>query len=648
MRDFFLVVRFECLNRLKVPAVGLALGLFALTAPLLPLWKNDGVEDVRMAVAMVLGSAFATAVAIGLGASILAGPLVTGREGFFLDRPLGLGALWWGRATAVLALAFGSGFLVLLPALSARFVPEISADLFRSVSRADVGFVLGSLAYVISILGVLAFVTAVFRILIVARSLWALIVPASIVVGYFVLQRIGPSFFHVFGDFRVHFFAVMLCPVVAAFAAASLGATLWGRADRGRAARVAGLIASGLLVGISLLLWAGVGLIAAASPADVLEIEMVETAPRGPWILERVRVERFGVEFDHTFLVNTENGQWRTVHPVRSFSSEGSFSGDGRRVALSRPSVDGNRIDIEILDLSGEAAKPVGLLPTGTGGLVLLSPAGTKAAFIDEFTVRIFDVGTGDSTATVDLNRQLFAVATEETGGAMVYLGYWADSGETIALEVRHIDSSGGLSPVVWRQGGILFYSWRFRRILSSPAAVFPIADPETGGVRLIVRSPGDGKILWTASIDEEVRVGDLLAIDPETVIVSIADRSRGVLWALLRLGPGGVEWRRDLGPSNGVLLGPMTDDRTVVVTIHPNEWNRSAWASLVDVEDGTVRPVERGNPKAELVPAARTFQWRPPRPGSPGSRLLIRNRKELVFLDEGGTLRPVDGSGAR
>jgi len=124
-------------------------------------------------------------------------------------------------------------------------------------------------------------------------------------------------------------------------------------------------------------------------------------------------------------------------------------------------------------------------------------------------------------------------------------------------------------------------------------------------------------------------------------VILSVTRRQQAFAAAVIRFGPDGALWQRDLqAQRRGPLLGPMVDDRNMAVTLFLQEGKRNR-AVFLDIETGIVHPIGK-DPEDDIVPAASPLRGWLPRPGSPGARLFIREWSELVFLDDGGAMQPI------
>ncbi len=98
--------------------------------------------------------------------------------------------------------------------------------------------------------------------------------------------------------------------------------------------------------------------------------------------------------------------------------------------------------------------------------------------------------------------------------------------------------------------------------------------------------------------------------------------------------------WTRELGVTDWVSVVPGPDTAHVILTADrdPAPGLTDPCSALLDLAMGRTRSIGQG-----IMPAAIPWlQVDLPLAGSWGSRLLVRNRRELVLLDGDGKLEPV------
>jgi len=632
MNQVFQVIRLELQARWKALAAALVVGLLAPAAPLLPQWSSYGVDTVRAVMALILAVAFSVATALGFGAAILAGPLVRGRESFFLSRPLGLFRLWLGRFLAVVFLCLGTGALALLPALLLSLdEPVWSGFLTRF-----------SIPLILAILVTLISAAALFRLLIGTRSIWALGVPVAMLF-VFRLWRESIGLVVEMGMIDVGLVvALFVGPLLVSFLAASVTAAIKGRSDSGRAAQVGGATVCALLVVLVVLQWASLSRLNAATPADVVRIGSIKLAPEGPWVVENVEVERFGIRFERTFLLNTRTGAWSRERQMFGNVWMGSFSRNGRRVVLldSESIREGaETVFAKIVDLGRPDNLPrtCALLPVEKQAGITLSPKGTKALSREGDRFRLWDVGRAGVLAQATGQFERPRLRIEDNGEAWILDRASDDSGRFSCVAFR-LRPGERVFEKIWEQDDI---SPRNLPLIGGPtdadAVFFLVEDPEIGGLSIVVRTLRTGEILWSTFLDITPHRKRIYPIDKwSTMMVTWkSDRPGPMTLSLIR--EEGTVWSRDLGVVEWGVMGPMSDPETMVLSLMLRRSEHRT--SLVDVGTGTSREFS----ETELTPAAWPLMGSYPKPGSPGARLFIGSHRELLLLNEAGTLEPIE-----
>lgn len=151
----FLAVLLEDLRKRRI-LFGLAafLGLAAVCLPALVSNRALPPDDLRQAAALAFLGLFVVLTSLFLGADLFAPGQTSGRQGFFLARPICPWQFLWGRLTSAFAACFGGAFLILLPSwlLGVDFLSLLSTESWESVSRM-ISFTNPSLRFVLYLPG---------------------------------------------------------------------------------------------------------------------------------------------------------------------------------------------------------------------------------------------------------------------------------------------------------------------------------------------------------------------------------------------------------------------------------------------------------------------------------------------------------------
>jgi hypothetical protein len=422
MRGFAAVLGRELFERRLLALVALFLGLAAVALPLLPGFRPGGVPvaDVQGGMAFGFALLLTLLMALFLGGSIIASDLAERRLGFYFSRPLPGWAVWAGKMAAALVLMFGSGLIVLIPAV--LMGGNLSLDGIWGVGGVlSVSGPALFLAWGAALLFLL-FGTHAASIVVRSRSSWAVLdlVVLGLIAGLFwtmvrrmvlegVLLQLSlgswGSRLGIVAWMEMGFFAAALLSLVAASA---LQVTR-GRTDLRRGHRVLSASLWGMS-GLAALLFAGLTFwVLAASPEDLRGVRRVSAAPTGSWIaFSGPAAGRPG--YSPSFLYDVSSGRSvRARFGLISYDlgeSSVLFSKDGRRAVWVE--FDGipfrSPVVVFRLDLDRPGTRPVRTsisFPRPPSSLAL-SPDGRRlAAHHEQSRITVDDVDSGRLLASV-------------------------------------------------------------------------------------------------------------------------------------------------------------------------------------------------------------------------------------------------------
>jgi len=415
----------EVRDRRLLLGMALLLGLVPPLLPFLPGVSSSDASTLRVASATMLALTASLALALLLGATGVAGDLFAGRMSFYFSRPLPAWTIWGGKLAAMLVLVALSTLLIALPALVLDILSP-AGSFHAPVDRPSVlAWSFGLLGWTLGVLFLLlaAHFTAVS---IRSRSPWLVLDLAGLGVvglGCAAIWRsslsLGLGAVDPLRRFGLDAIPLVVWWLLAAFGllvllallAASAFQLAFGRTDPRRCHRMQSLTLWGVLVpGLALV----AGLSSAAfrvAPRDLVDIELVTPAPRGPW-LALTGYARWRPGFFPIVLVDIGTGRFFQVRSARSTGGgfPASFSEDGRRAYWLEPQGRSpeSPLELKILDLAAPGAQPraTGALFPGaerrTRG-VQLSPDGRRAASWGERRLTVEDLATHSLLLARDL-----------------------------------------------------------------------------------------------------------------------------------------------------------------------------------------------------------------------------------------------------
>jgi len=632
------LARLEIVRRWQVLAAGLAAGLLPLAAPL--VFERLDPTEVRFLMAGVIALIFTLVVGGAVGATMVASETAEGRMGFYFARPLSGLAIWAGKLAGSMIVVVGAALAVLLPSTLLAGGP---GQRLRFAELA--GLVLGTFA-VLVLAHALAVAWRSRSRLLVADA--AGVAAAGAMAAWLLTRLLGSAG----GD--AFLIGSGLLAVLVVLSAAVAGAV---QIARGRVDLQAGhralfdMLAAG--VAISLLAVAGFShWYTAVDLGDLDDVEVVAASAGGPWVAVATRA-RFRPGYYPTLLVNSQNGVVVRLprcnpYPASSFSRDGGVFAWIQRPAFIFPRslagevaqrFGGGAVRIASLDAS---PRQVLVLPIEVSASELrsadlvLSDDGSRMILIERRAVSVYELPSG---------RLLASAAVPED--ATHRRAYFLDAGRVRAMFVVPSGSSSRLEfmelDIADRQ-----IVARHDRELGEDELVLPRVNLPTGRMLLNLRTSSG----WRRELADAATGGTVATLDvpppwttrslPSFVSdgrVVIGLRSGHGLGLAVFAQDGALQRIIELSEAQlgtwlvpGVEVAPGT--LTVLVRGGTGESEKSALLA-VDLDRGEVRRVGEG-----LRPAiwgAFAFGADPtafPAPGSPASRLLIRDHGRLALLD--------------
>jgi hypothetical protein len=380
MRAFAMVLRRELAERWLLALAAALLGLIPVAVPFLPL-EISRAPDARAGTAIALAVIVSYVLALVLGSTVLARDLSERRLGFYFARPLPGWAIWAGKMAGAALLAFGSGVLVLIPAMLLGDRPDPSGY-WGPAGDSALSFTLWAMTVLALLLAANAFSTMVR-----SRSPWLLL---DLLAGTLLVGLVGAVTGRLLTAGALGALAMahagLLVALVLSFAAASAVQVTRARTDPRRGHRLLSLSLWALL-GLSALAFGGYARwVLAVSPEDLVEIERVIPAPAGDWIAVGGSTGASRGRFEPTFLLDISSGRSVRIGSQSSVWGGLAFSEDGRHAVWTQMAGRGAfPVTIHRLELGRPGAEPVAT-PVGFSEdlpySLALSPDGTRMACI--------------------------------------------------------------------------------------------------------------------------------------------------------------------------------------------------------------------------------------------------------------------------
>jgi len=389
----------------RVFAICAALAVLPFLTALLPGARASRADFVAM-VGALLSITVGLGLAVAYGASTIARELAERRMSFYFAKPVGAAAIWFGKASAALAISLGCFALIALPSFL------VSPRSWRLPSLEQ-----GELLALVALLIVEVFLVSHFLSTVVrSRSAWIALdgvcVFASAAGLYVILRSLA------LGAVANTDAKVAICVGLAATAIMAI-APVWQLARGGTDLRrshatlsrtVWMAMAVVLLVAGSYAAW-----MASVGPADLTAVHDFEQAPRGNGVLVTGSKANRGL-IPLQFLVDSETGAHRRITTVWpswgvKFSNGGEravwlqqagwpswgakFSnGEERAMWLQAGIRSGGELEIHAARIGDRSIAATGIRAK-THERTVLSDDGTRLAVEGERTVSVFDLDSG-------------------------------------------------------------------------------------------------------------------------------------------------------------------------------------------------------------------------------------------------------------
>jgi len=628
MRGFFAVARREVTERRSVFAAAAALSLLPILAPLFPLWRRFGAAEARLYAAAFFAVAFAAAISLLLGATVIGRDLSERRLGFYFARPIGSGAIWAGKLAGVWLQVVLSAIIILLPA----GLLDFSAWWSETRSGGLVGDVAIAFAWAVVVFLALGNVASLaFR----SRSVW--VAGDLACLALWALAMASAAMPLLLAHAPVLTLRVALGALAAgsvALLAAGGAQVAVGRVDAARGGRARFAVLWVLLFALAGLTFVSVRWLLSPAPQDLKEIRIEAAAPRGSWIAIE-GYARGRVDLRTSLFYDVASGRFVQLRTGREGAI--AFSGDGTAAAWTERAHLDERAphDIWIGRFAGGEARRLRTPMTTTAPNIAMSPSGSRLAVIEENAISVFEVPSGRLLASaakdparhylrmVFLTEQTLriyrmdplppsATVDEASGPGLASLGI-----VDFQIDARKLKETATIENLR-RTFSLAFNDPGERLIVSERGGQVSLFDASTGR-RLAALGPGG----W---VDAGSR-GSFLSDGRLIVAESAGANGRVHLFTK----EGREERVFDLGRAGVVQLGGEPAPGQIALAIGAAKESGASDALLLDLNSGAVRKLG-----AHLFPIASHLRWHlpQPEPGSEVTRLFARGDGSVVRLD--------------
>jgi len=574
--------------------------------------------------ALVVAAGFAVGGAILVGATIIGRDLADRRLSFDFTRPVSTLSIWSGRLLAALATIAGTVVLSFVPA---TLFGHGLIDFWRTPAQwIDPGYVPAIGWAILFIFGVAHIAAIDFR----ARTWWSVAdvvgIPLLLGLGWLVWGPIVAA-----GAFELSGIALIVLSVlllIAVFVTSAIG-FVRGRIDLADTQRRGSKSLAAIVGGITLFFIVWAVWVRSATPPS---LRWTDASPSLDSPFARVGGPT-SLRFDYgtTFLFNIDTGEWsrlggNTYFWAHAYDDNGTTAVFARRVSL-RPF----ELKLFTIDLENGTERDTGISTFETIGSVSISPDSRRIAFVDQATLRVFDLTSGQEAVALRLGTDFSAPGTIIwTGPSRVraYSGSSKPGPDRINIAEAALDRNM-ITNIGWAPA--------FRAIIDSTGERLLPLSRKPGRIELSDARSGEG--IATLGTSDSWQSATFLAgggiaaseVRDGHPFVSIFDRSAA---PVREIALGGAAAR--------VLVGgePVAGKLTVVTSSRSDFRGLADFASawnvyLIDIDSGTVSKLaERAFPLAVQFWGVRTVGT----PGSAATRLLQGSGRRLLVIDNSGS----------
>jgi ABC-type transport system involved in multi-copper enzyme maturation permease subunit len=528
---------------------------------------------------------YTLSLAILLGASVIGRDLSDKRLSFYFAKPVSASSIWFGKVLASLILMVACFLVLMAP------VFLLALDAWRSSWNVN----LGAMTALVALLSVALFVGS-HVISTMARSRSARIVLdgilafAACAIATLLVRRI---YSHDAIDLAIGLAIGMAVATIVALLFSGAWQLERGRADRQRnhielSKFVWTSVAIVLALGAAFVAW-----VTLATPRSLTGFRQAVQATNGPWLfVEGGASLRPG--YRAKFLVDSNDGTWYRYRPAGQYRLRAAFTADGRHAAYFADAPrTASRLQLYTLDLEGKP-EPVdtGITVSPRAGTLVLSDDGSRAAMVEDQTVRVVDLATKRTIGAARIpvaNTHMFFVSNDLLRiYSTAYDGGGAAQRATLRIfefdAVRHALRETTAAPLV---------AHTIRATVSADGTTMLLGMHEgadggpSGGARLVLADARTGQPSITIPVARRVEIFGAGLLDGNRIAyVSREADGHGLLHVT------GIANPIDLGPlQHGQVLGEPAPGKLVVAAVISGDDGprRVSESLLVDLARGAV-----------------------------------------------------------
>jgi ABC-type transport system involved in multi-copper enzyme maturation permease subunit len=607
MKAFAAVARREIVEKRFVLAAALVAAVIPFAVPIARGLSGETAREARDLTAALLAVGISLAAALGLGASVFAGEFAAKRMGFFLSRPISIGALWAGKLAGTLLLVAGTFGLIVGPSAI------LDRDRFTAGEAVvELGVSTAGLLMIFLLANAVSTIVRSRSTLAAADLVMAGVVSLVCASAFSALAGAG---FDATDSLAIGGAAVL----IASLLFASYRALASGRTDLRMAHRAFSSALWGVVVSASAVL-AGYAVWALRAPPSAIS-RVFQAVPSGAdgWVVIEGRARGLPA----AFLYDLRSGRFhRFLSPVMETSSDGHvavwLAADSARGPLTLTTL---RLD----DPHASERQTKILLPRGTGPLIV-SADGSRVAAVSGRLLSVYEVSSGRLLASVQVQEKDDSISGTFVSPDVVRIlriRFGDEPGRTRG-DVAELDVPSKQLSVVGRDDDLTG---------SAPVRRSPSGDvllmKEGAGSRVTLR---DARTLAVKAVLQQgkPRQSSAMFLADGTIAFGTSDKSAS--WAELFSSEGVSLVRVVLGGPGFVQFGGEPSAGQLLVTVFPDyDPGRSTRRLyLIDRQPGSAREIARG-----LEPLS--LWWWEARSAAPGSELakvFISEGRELVRLD--------------